>query len=219
MLEVYRNFYVPVAVCSCRERSFEVTEIEWEYPEQGKGLGRVIDELIGPGATRGEIALVLGSGILGGCLLIAYQYFADLGWDVIQLIVGAIVAFDIGGGVVANSTSTAKRWYHRKEQGVKQHLGFVIIHFIHPILITIFFTGLDWVYFSMVYGYLLISAGIVLATPLYLKRPMSMIMLSGAVLVNTYIITTVPGFEWFLPIFILKLVVGHIVREEPYRPE
>ena len=196
-----------------------MARIDWEYPEQGKGLGRVVDELIGPGATRGEIVLVLGTGILGGCLLIAYQYFAALGWGFVQILVGALVAFDVAGGVVANSTSTAKRWYHREEQGVKQHAGFVVLHFIHPILIVLFFTQLDWIYFITVYGYLLISAGIVLATPLYLKRPMSMVMVSGAVLLNSYVISVIPGFEWFLPIFILKLVVGHIVREEPYRPE
>jgi hypothetical protein len=46
-----------------------------------------------------------------------------------------------------------------------------------------------------------------------------MLMMTGAVLVNSYVITVIPGFEWFLPVFILKLVVGHIIREEPYRPE
>jgi hypothetical protein len=196
-----------------------VTNIDWEYPDQRKGVGRIIDELIGPGATRGEIILVLGIGLLSGCLLIIYQYVAQLGWNLLQLAVGALVAFDIGGGVVANSTSTAKRWYHREGHGPKQHFGFIIVHFIHPLLITIFFTPLDWVYFLSIYGFLLISAGIVLATPLYLKRPMSMVMVSGAVLMNSYVLTVIPGFEWFLPVFILKLVVGHIVREEPYRPE
>ncbi len=196
-----------------------MTNIDWEYPEQGKGFGRIIDELIGPGATHGEIILVLVCSILGGSLLIFYQYVMNLGWNLVQIIVGAVIAFDIGGGVVANATSTAKRWYHRQGHGTKQLLGFIVIHFIHPILITIFFTQLDWIYFITVYGYLLISAGIVLATPLYLKRPMSMVMVSGAVILNSYVITVIPGFEWFLPIFILKLVVGHIVREEPYRPE
>jgi hypothetical protein len=70
----------------------------------------------------------------------------------------------------------------------------------------------------MTYGYLLVSAIVVLATPLYLKRPVAVVMASGAVLMNSYVITVVPGFEWFLPVFILKLVVGHIIREEPYRP-
>ena len=196
-----------------------MTKIDWEYPEQGHGTSRLVSELIGPGATRAEIVLVGLTGTLGGLALIFYQYIAGLGWDLLQLIVGAIVAFDIAGGVIANSTSTAKRWYHRKEQGFKQHFGFVLIHFIHPLLITVFFTALDWVFFLTVYGYLLVSSLIVLGVPLYVKRPMAVLMVSGAILLNTYIITPIPGFEWFVPIFMIKLVMGHIVREEPYRPD
>ena len=108
-----------------------MTRIDWETPEQSKGLGRVVDELIGPGATRAEIVLVFVVGIIGGCAVIAYQYVVGLGWDLLQLIVGAIIAFDIAGGVIANATSTAKRWYHREGQGFKQHFGFVVVHFIH----------------------------------------------------------------------------------------
>lgn len=196
-----------------------MTKIDWEYPEQGSGTSRVISELIGPGATRAEIALVLFAGILGGCSLVLYQYFAALGWNLLQIIVGAFVTFDIAGGVIANSTSTAKRWYHRKEQGFKQHFGFVLVHFIHPLLITVFFTNFDWIFFITVYVYLIVSSLIVLESPLYLRRPIAVLMVSGAILVNTYIITLIPGFEWFFPIFMLKLVMGHILREEPYRPE
>ncbi|MFW9834684.1 MAG: hypothetical protein ACFFEK_11860 [Candidatus Thorarchaeota archaeon] len=196
-----------------------MAKIDWDYPEQGSGTSRIVSELIGPGATKAEIVLVSLSGILGGVGLIVYQYFVGLGWSLLQLIVGAIVAFDIGGGVVANSTSTAKRWYHREEQGFKQYFGFILLHFIHPLLITVFFTTFDWIYFFTVYGYLLVSSLIVLGIPLYLKRPVSVLMVSGAIVLNAYIISPIPGFEWFIPIFMLKLVTGHIVREEPYRPD
>ena len=196
-----------------------MTKIDWDYPEQGEGTSRIVSELIGPGATRAEIVLVSLAGLLGGLVFILYQYFVGLGWDLLQLIVGAVVAFDIAGGVVANSTSTAKRWYHRKEQGFKQHFGFILVHFIHPLLITVFFTSFDWIFFITIYGYLLVSSLIVLGVPLYLKRPVSVLMISGAILVNAYILVPIPGFEWFIPIFMLKLVMGHIVREEPYRPE
>jgi len=27
------------------------------------------------------------------------------------------------------------------------------------------------------------------------------------------------GLEWFLPLFYLKLLISHVLREEPYRPE
>ncbi|MFX0108325.1 MAG: hypothetical protein ACFE7R_08580 [Candidatus Hodarchaeota archaeon] len=192
--------------------------IDWEYPERGTGLSRIADELIGPGATRAEIILVFVIAILGGIALLAYQYFAALGWTLIQIVIGAIIAFDIAGGVVASSTSTAKRWYHRKEQGSKQHLGFIAFHFIHPLLITVFFLAMDWSYFAIVYGYLVIASVIVIVAPLYLKRPVSVTVFSIAVLLSLYVVTPVPGFEWFIPMFFLKLVIGHLVREEPYQP-
>ena len=39
-----------------------------------------------------------------------------------------------------------------------------------------------------------------------------------AILANLYLIRPVPGFEWLIPALFLKIVYGHIVREEPYRP-
>ncbi|MFX0044985.1 MAG: hypothetical protein ACFE8Z_03990 [Candidatus Hermodarchaeota archaeon] len=192
--------------------------IDWEYPEKGKGLSRIVDELIGPGATRAEIVLVLTAGFLGGCSLIVYQFYAGLGWDLIQIAVAAFIAFDIAGGVVANSTSTAKRWYHREEQGPRQHLGFIVVHFIHPLLIAVFFLSLDWFYFAAVYGFLIAASLILVVTPLYLKRPMSVTLFSLGLLMSLYVVVSVPGLEWFIPLFYLKLIVGHMVHEEPYRP-
>ncbi|MHA2603106.1 MAG: hypothetical protein AM324_013375 [Candidatus Thorarchaeota archaeon SMTZ1-83] len=193
--------------------------IDWEYPEKGKGLSRIVDELIGPGATRAEIVLVLSVGVLGGCGLIVYQYYTGLGWNLIQIAVAAFIAFDIAGGVVANSTSTAKRWYHREEQGPKQHIGFIALHFIHPLLIVVFFLNLDWFYFVAVYGFLIAASVVLVATPLYLRRPISATLFGLGLLMSIYVIVPVPGLEWFIPLFYLKLIVGHMVREEPYRPD
>lgn len=39
-----------------------------------------------------------------------------------------------------------------------------------------------------------------------------------AILANLYLIRPVPEFEWLIPALFLKIVYGHIVREEPYRP-
>jgi hypothetical protein len=36
-----------------------MVNIDWEYLEQGKGVSRLVDELVGPRATRGEMALGL----------------------------------------------------------------------------------------------------------------------------------------------------------------
>jgi hypothetical protein len=43
-------------------------------------------------------------------------------------------------------------------------------------------------------------------------------LIMTAILVNQYIFHSVIGFEWLIPALFLKIVYGHIVREEPYRP-
>jgi hypothetical protein len=191
--------------------------IDWDIPEKSKGFGRIVDELIGPGATRAEIALVLLVGLIGGISMILYQYLAGLGWNLLQIAVAAFLAFDISGGVIANSTSTAKRWYHREGHDAKQHMGFVFAHIIYPLAVTALWLSFDWIYFLIVFGLLLVASGVVVAVPLYLKRPVAVLMVCVSLLVSTYILTPIPGLEWFMPFLFLKLVMGHIVREEPYR--
>jgi hypothetical protein len=191
--------------------------VDWDYPEPREGLAGQWDTFIGPGATRAESALMLGFGLAAGILLLVYQYIAGLGWDILQQIVAALLTFDLVGGVVSNSTSATKRWYHREGQGFKEHMGFIAFHFIHPLLIVIFFMSFDWVYFILVYGFLIVSAVVVLLSPLYIRRPVSIVMFLGALVVNIYLLIPAPGFEWFVPVLFLKLIVGHAVKEEPYR--
>jgi len=31
-------------------------------------------------------------------------------------------------------------------------------------------------------------------------------------------VAPIPGLEWFLPIFHLKLLVSHLIKEAPFRP-
>ena len=63
---------------------------------------------------------------------------------------------------------------------------------------------------------IIFSAGIQ-RLPLYLQRPAAMGIIMLAILMNYYIAPPVAGFEWFIPALFLKIVYGHIVREEPYR--
>jgi hypothetical protein len=71
--------------------------------------------------------------------------------------------------------------------------------------------GVGW------YLALLASTVLVSATPLYLRRPLAMLLVLLSLLAN-YGISPVPGFEWLMPGLFLKIVYGHTVREEPYRP-
>lgn len=74
----------------------------------------------------------------------------------------------------------------------------------------------DWAFFGIVYGYLTVSALIILLTPLYLRRMTALLFLLGAFIMNSYIFKPALGLEWFLPTFLTKVLVSNLVKEAPF---
>ncbi len=65
----------------------------------------------------------------------------------------------------------------------------------------------------------MLACALVLKTALYLQRPVALILYTLSLIISLYVVESPVGLEWFLPVFYLKLLVSHILREEPYRPE
>jgi hypothetical protein len=192
--------------------------LNWNY--SGKA-----DFLFGTGATIAERGVVWMASLTG---LSLYGYFyltRAFSWTVWQYLVAGVIAFDVVGGIVANSLNSCKRFYHtparpdepRYAPFFKNHLAFSALH-IHPLLVAFFFGAGEMLYGVVWYAYLLIGALIIVKTPLYLKRPMSFLLIAVALLLNGYFITPVPGFEWLAVALMIKILYGHLVPEEPYRP-
>lgn len=191
-------------------------EARWSFPVPHTGFVGQWDRFIGPGATRAEIWLILGASVFGGVLPLFYALSYAPGWSIIQLIVAVCIGLDLWGGVVANATSTTKRWYHRAGQGFVQHLLFVCAHILHIALLVWLFRSLDWYFAGVIGGYLLITTLLILKAPLYLRRPLALLVCCGSFPVNSYVVSPTSGLEWFVPVLFLKLIIGHIVPEEPY---
>ena len=81
-------------------------------------------------------------------------------------------------------------------------MAFVCVHLFHVGLVALLFRGGDGAFFVGVSSYLLLAAGVILASPLYLQRPF---------------VPTL-GLEWFLSLFFLKLLVSHLLDETTYSP-
>ncbi len=192
--------------------------IRWQFPQPRSGLNGALDKFIGPGATPAEIWLELIPAALAGVAAPVYAIASSLDWSSWQLILAAIMAFDMTGGIVTNATATAKRWYHRPGQGFRQHFTFTAIHILYLLLIAWLFRQGDWPFALVTSVYLLVATAIILQVPLYLQRPVAFLLYAIALLINLYAFSPTPGLEWFLPFFYLKLLVSHLVREEPYRP-
>lgn len=202
------------------KNNFSQRHIEWNYPEPTGSW----EKFIGPGATQGEQTLMLLPTILLTIGLLVWVPIQGIQWSIWQYIAAGILAFDLVGGVITNATSTAKRWYHRAEQSAGKHLQFVAIHILQLFLVTWLFNDLNWVYLFSVYAYLMLSSWAVLKLPLHLQRPAAFgiytltLMLHYSFLSGIAGFTAIAGLEWFIPVFFFKLLISHLLTEEPYRP-
>lgn len=195
------------------------THIEWNYSGKPDGF-------FGTGATKAEQNIVWFLGLLGTALLGWHWWKSQLNWTWWQHAIAFLLALDVLGGVVANSLNSCKRFYHSplqpEETGftalAKNHFAFTALH-VHPILIGLIFGNMSWVYGLFWYVLMVVSVMVVTRLPLYLQRPTAMGIITLAILGNYYAISPVIGFEWFVPALFLKIIYGHIVREEPYRAD
>lgn len=195
------------------------SDSSWIPPEPRRGLAGEWDKFVGPGQTWAEFWLILIPSVLAGLAAPLYAIRSGLAWTTLQLIVAGLIAFDLVGGVVTNATTTAKRWYHRPGQGWLQHLEFVAVHALHIFLIAWLFRGGDWTYFGVYYAYLLVASLVITRISHFLQRPVALLLFVGVLLLNIYGIVPTPGLEWFVPVFFMKLLVSHLIKETPFPPE
>lgn len=194
------------------------TLIDWSYSAKP-------DPLCGSGATWAERLLAYSFALGVTVVLMKYFEFNESplidGWRYWAM-VGLI--FDIAGGVVANMLNSCKRFYHAPLQAgesgtvkiFKNPIAFTAFH-IHPILVSLIFygdinVGITW------YALLFMSTALTHVMPLYLQRPFASAFIVMAIMGSAYGPAYPEGLEWFIPCLFLKIVLGHGVQEEPYRP-
>lgn len=184
-------------------------------PLPRRGLLGSWDRLVGPGMSRAENALVLSAGGVGSVAATLWAMDAEADW--FAVLIAAILGLDVIGGAVCNATDTTKRWYHRPEAAPAHHFGFVVLHVAHVALVAWAFRGsaFDFSYFAVIGGAVVVCSLLVLASPLYLKRPVAAGLYLVALALAFYGVGPTPGVEWFVPALFLKLHIGHLVPERP----
>ena len=196
--------------------AFKTLKSDWKVPPPRNGLAGAWDRFVGPGATPAEQLLSVIPASLFAVAVVAYAYCQQLDWSMLQYTVAFVLGFDIVGGIVTNATSAAKRWYHRAGRRLPQHFGCAVLHVFYIFLVALLFCPHFFNFFIFHSLYLVVSALIVLTVSPYLQRSVALLLLSGGILLTLYVATPPAGLEWF-PIFLyIKLLVSHLVREEPY---
>ncbi len=197
----------------------DTTTIDWRPP------AAPADALFGSGATRAERALALGAGAIGTAIVIsaAIMTVGDRWW-VIHYVLVAIVALDVLGGVVANALSSAKRDHHGPPADPSSRSGrisrspalFTALH-VQPIIVAVVVPPHSWWWGVLWYAVMLLAVVVVVRVPQYLARPASY-AIAMLVVVSLPFVPAPEGLAWLPLALVLKLVMAHAVREEPYRP-
>lgn len=192
-------------------------KVEWVPPAPRSGFLGEWDKFIGPGASRAENGLILGVSLIGAVFVPWNAVRLGLGWSTVQMIVAGLLALDLFGGVIANASNVTKRWYHRPGQGNRQHMIFVLVH-LHPVLVGWLFLGggEGWWFGISVYIFTVVAAQIILAVPLSVQRPVAFGLTMAGILLGLYALPAVPGMEWFVPVFLMKLLAAHLVADVPF---
>lgn len=185
-------------------------------PTPRSGWRGAIDHLAGPGATRIELWLQFGAAITAGLALPTVAVIAQLGWSGVQLAMAGLLAFDTIGGMVTNATHSAKRWFHRPSRTFRDHMIFASSHGIQLLVFVIGFCDGNWRLFSTFYGMLIAGFLLMWAIPSSLQRPVGTLLYAVALLLSMYVFPGPAGMEWFVPLFFLKLMLGHFVADSSY---
>jgi hypothetical protein len=188
-------------------------KIDWSY--SGKN-----DYAFGNGATKTEKIIGWSSCFIVLLFMVYAIINKTVEWNIFQIIISILVAFDVGGGMICNSLNSCKRFYHSDKGDkslMKNHMLFSLIH-IHSIIVWAIFDNANWFYGLIWYGIFIVFVVSIIKIPLYLKRPISMICILFSIMINIYIIPSPKMFEWLIPVLFIKVLYGHLVREEPYRP-
>lgn len=190
-------------------------EPDWRLDGETSGLRAFFANFSGNRRSRWERRGAVLASAAAPALAIAAIVAAGADLAAWQIALLMVLAVDLGGGVFVNASAAAKRWYHRAGARDWHHAAFVAAH-LHPFAVAWALPGVDWAWAAALYGGTMLAALAVLACPPYLRRPVALTL---AALVLAVLPLAAPApvlIVWFAPFFVLKLLVAHILHEEPY---
>jgi hypothetical protein len=167
-------------------------------------IPKFLQELHGEEASMFSIVLVYITGIVFG--IFCFSFSQDFHNYLYRWLL-AIIALDIGGGVVANMSPGTSDYYAKRP---KLRWVFIIIHIIHPVLL--------WIIFPKMIGILIVGATTLLFTAVVnvISGVSNQRMVSATLFVFNLMLLILFKVDVLplvlLSVFSLKLIVGFGVR-------
>lgn len=181
---------------------------------------RQVDWMFGVGAVPAERALVWAAGLLATAVVAVVAVVEGVPWAWWQWALVVAVAVDVAGGVPANALGSAKLLHHGTAPAgpwlLRHPVRFAAVH-LHTFVLAALLPGTHWAWAAAWYAACVGGAAAVVSVPLHLRRPLAAAVVTLAV-VAAPLVPAPAGLAWLGPLLVLKLVAGHAVPEEPYRP-
>lgn len=177
------------------------------HPAPSSRLVSIFRRVSGPDATAPEAAVWLAGtlGLTGVAAAVAVA--RNPGWSALQWVLAIGIAFDFGGGVVANATSAAKRSFHGPGRTRSRAL-FYAAH-VHPLVLPLAFSA-SWTASAALYAGMLAAAALVELAPRAVAQPVALALVAAGLFVSCGAVWPI-GLEWFAPVYLLKLVGAYAV--------
>ncbi|BCJ62549.1 hypothetical protein [Micromonospora endophytica] len=191
--------------------------VDWRIPQPRPGLAGAVDRFFGPGRSRRENLTETAAHLLVLALLAAYviRQAGGENWSVVEVVVTAVIAVDLVGGVLTNATNPAKRWYHRPGRR-NPRLGFVAAHLAYPVVVALLpAAGADLAWLVANAALLVAAAVVIEFAAVEVKRLLAVALYLAAVLINLTWLPVAAAYAWFPLFFYLKLLVCFLVPEAP----
>lgn len=164
----------------------------------------------GDNPSRFEMVLTYAVGVLAAIFVVGYGLAQGIALSLWQMVVLFVVTLDVASGAVANATHSTNTWYRRRALWVR--LLFVVVHFVHALLVVLLLDAGNWVFFWAVYGYMLISTLVLLLMPpTQAQRTLAFAFFVVGVMGATYLLSTPVLLQWFAPVYFAKLILGFAV--------
>jgi hypothetical protein len=187
---------------------------------QSKGINREIDvpkwlhELHGERTRLSTLVMVYAAALLCGGLTAWQLALTGLsGWKVA---LAALLLLDVGGGVVANLSSSTSLYY---QQNPKLRLPFIAMHVVHPAALAALFPQ-SWMYFVFV---MVFTLGGTYAVNALRDRELQQNLAALLVVVGSALSflfpQAIPVLYLFSPLFMVKLILGFAVRRAALESE
>lgn len=173
--------------------------------------------------TKAESAIANYAAFLAPVILY-FVMWNKLDWSILQFAVASFLALDMVGGVLTNSLGSMKRFLHTNQTLELNWLGklvgskflFPAVHF--QIFVVPLCFDVTWGYAFFWYGFMMASIVFIHMLPQYIHRPVALLFVMLSIMLAQVAFVGPAGLEWLASLYMIKLVLSHGVREEPYRP-